>query len=65
MNAKQLKQELTTRGLSTHGLKPIFVGRLKHEQSQEQEEKKISNEAFHSVAATPSAAVRLPLSTRG
>ena len=52
MNVKQLKQELTTRGVPTDGLKPALVKRLEQAiQHEAEEEKKNSNEAFRSVYA--------------
>ena len=52
MTVKCLKQELTQRGLPTDGLKPALVERLEQAiQQDEEEEKKNSNEAFHSVYA--------------
>jgi len=49
MHVTRLKQELTKRGLPTDGLKPTLVERLQQVRQQEDEKKKNSNEAFHSV----------------
>ena len=50
MTITLLKQELTQRGLPTDGLKPALVKRVEQAMQQEEEEdKKISNEAFRSV----------------
>ena len=55
MTIKCLKQELTQRGLPTDGLKPALVGRLEQAiQQEDEEEKKNSNEAFHSRGWSPS-----------
>ena len=52
MNIKQLKQELTQRGLPVDGLKAALIERLEQAMQQDEaEENKMSNEAFRSVYA--------------
>jgi len=48
MNVKSLKQQLIKRGLPIDGLKAVLVERLE-KAKQQQEEKKLSNVAFHSL----------------
>jgi len=53
MNVKQLKQELTKRGLSTDGLKLALVERLEQamQQPTKQQSNTTSNEDYHTLAA--------------
>ena len=50
MNIKQLRQELTSRGLPTSGLKPALIERLKQSIQQDADKaNKNSNETFRDV----------------